>query len=259
LSDPDARRRESLEQWDGAAAGWANAQSWMRDAMAPVSRWLIGALELEPGQTVLELAAGPGETGFIAARRVAPSGGLISSDYSEAMLAVARARAAELGLENVEFRVINAESIDLPVACVDAVVCRWGYMLIVDPLAALVETRRVLKPGGRVALAVWAAASDNLWLSLPRAVAVERGLIEPSDSGPFALSEPALLRSLLEEAGFSEVTLDTVELELGDDWWERYLGISPMGAKLADAETEVKRRLGAQRVTARSLVAVASA
>ena len=88
---------------------------------------------------------------------MAPTGGVILSDQAEAMLEGARARAGELRLTNVEFQVWNAEWIDLPVASVDAVLCRWGYMLMADPGAALSETRRVLRPGGRVAFAVWDA------------------------------------------------------------------------------------------------------
>ena len=94
---------------------------------------------------------------MLAAELIAPLGGVIISDQSEAMLAGARARAAELELSNVEFQVLNAEWIDLPLASVDAVLCRWGYMLMADPRAALTETRRVLRPHGRLALAVWDA------------------------------------------------------------------------------------------------------
>ncbi len=83
------------------------------------------------------------------------------------MLEGARARALELGLSNIEFKVLNAEWIDLPLASVDAVLCRWGYMLMADPAAALAETRRVLRPGGRVALAVWDALEANPWALLP--------------------------------------------------------------------------------------------
>ncbi len=114
---------------------------------------MLDAVSLQPGERVLELAAGLGETGMLAAERVAPMGGVIVSDQADAMLDGARARALQLGLSNIEFQVLGAEWIDLPLASVDAVLCRWGYMLIADPSAALAETRRVLRPGGRLALA----------------------------------------------------------------------------------------------------------
>ncbi len=93
---------------------------------------------------MLELAAGLGETGMLAAELVAPGGSVIVSDQAEAMLEGARKRAGELNLTNVEFQVLNGEWIDLPLASVDVVLCRWGYMLMADPAAALSETRRVL-------------------------------------------------------------------------------------------------------------------
>jgi SAM-dependent methyltransferase len=271
--DPEEQRRECLAQWDAASGGWDTAQVWLREYAAPVSRWLVDSLDLEPGQRVLELAAGPGETGFLAAELVAPDGGLISSDQSDAMVNVARARAAELALRNVEFRVINAESIALPVASVDAVLCRWGYMLMVDPLAAFVETRRVLKAGGRVALAVWAEPDANPWLVIPNCVLVEHGLMEPTGGdgpGAFALSDPGRLRTLLEDAGFTDIAIETVDLAWEepdfDNWWERHLSMSPSGAVvraaapgvLREVAAEVAERLGAHR-RASSLVAVASA
>ena len=140
--DADAYRAASLRGWEEAAPGWVRSQDMLREFGAPVSHWLIDAIVPQPGQRVLELAAGLGETGMLAAELVAPAGGAIVSDQAEAMLAGARGRAVELRLSNVEFLVLNAESIDLPVASVDAVVCRWGYMLMADPLAALRDTTR---------------------------------------------------------------------------------------------------------------------
>jgi ubiquinone/menaquinone biosynthesis C-methylase UbiE len=92
---------------------------------------------------VLELAAGAGDTGFAAA---SDAGRLLCTDFSPAMLDVARRRAGELGITNVEFRVLDAEHLDLDTASVDGVLCRLGYMLVADPAAALAETRRVLRP-----------------------------------------------------------------------------------------------------------------
>ena len=132
---------------------------------------------------MLELAAGLGETGMLAAELIAPLGGVIISDQSEAMLEGARARAAELELSNVEFQALNAEWIDLPLASVDAVLCRWGYMLMADPRAALTETRRVLRPHGRLALAVWDAIEHNPWARLPGLELAERGLLQAPRAG----------------------------------------------------------------------------
>jgi SAM-dependent methyltransferase len=181
--DANAHRDASLQGWEEAAAGWVRSQELLREFGAPVSHWLIDAVAPQPGQRVLELAAGLGETGLLAAELVAPVGGAVISDQAEAMLSGARERAAALGLSNVEFQVLNAEWIDLPVASVDVVLCRWGYMLMADPAAALGETRRVLRPSGRVALAVWDAIEHNPWALLPGAELRERGLTPPPVPG----------------------------------------------------------------------------
>jgi ubiquinone/menaquinone biosynthesis C-methylase UbiE len=153
------------------------------------------------------------------------------------MLAGARARAAELEMTNLEFKVFGGEWIDLPVASVDAILCRFGYMLMTDPLAALTETRRVLRPGGRVALAVWDAPERNPWALLASMELIERGIstapVKDNDHfqpGPFALSDPEHVRSLLEQAGFTDVHLDKLDLEQRhasfEDFWETMLDIS---------------------------------
>ncbi|HUB76435.1 MAG TPA: methyltransferase domain-containing protein [Solirubrobacteraceae bacterium] len=213
---------------------------------------MVDALAPQPGQHVLELAAGPGETGFLVAELLEPGGRLISSDQSEAMVEIARARAAELGLTNVEFRVINAESIDLPVASLDAVLCRWGFMLMVDPAAALLETRRVLRAGGRLALAVWASPSMNPWLVVPNQAMIEAGLIEqpdPSAPGAFALSDADRLTALLEDAGFVEVQIEEVSIVRAapsfEDWWEMHLDMSPSGRVVREAPPETARAVAA--------------
>ena len=119
---PQDLRAEQITRWERAAQGWGRRAARVAEHSLPVSEWMVGRLELRPGQRVLELAAGPGDTGLLAARRVAP-GTLLSSDASEAMLELARARAHELGVENVEFARLELEWIDLPAASVDAVLC----------------------------------------------------------------------------------------------------------------------------------------
>jgi ubiquinone/menaquinone biosynthesis C-methylase UbiE len=272
----------SVEHWEAAAPGWVRRQEEIRTFGAPVAHWMVQAIDPQSGQRVLELAAGVGETGFLAAELVAPVGGVIVSDQSEAMLEGARARAHELGLTNVEFQVMGAEWIDLPVASVDAVLCRWGYMLMADPLAALLETRRVLRPGGRVALAVWDRVEHNPWAQAPATALRERGLAQPqpqSASGPFALADPKRLGTLLEEAGFTEVLVDAIAVEQRtagfDHFWEATLDLSRNfhDAVLSQREEEIAgirealaKQLepytsddGSLAIPGRSLVATASA
>jgi SAM-dependent methyltransferase len=214
--DPDQQRAENLDRWERAAGGWGKRADRVRDTGMAVSVWMIDQLGLQPGQRVLELAAGPGDTGFLAAELIRPGGTLICSDGTEAMLEVARERAASAGIENVEFARLELEWIDLPTASVDAVLCRWGIMLIVDPDAAGHEIRRVLRSGGRAALAVWDSAERNPWATIPGRALVKLGHAEPPDPaapGMFTLAAPGSLQELLDSAGLLDVVVEQVELD----------------------------------------------
>jgi len=280
--DADAHRDASLHGWEEAAAGWVRSQDLLREFGAPVSHWMLDAVAPQPGQRVLELAAGLGETGLLAAELVAPVGGAIISDQAEAMLAGARERAAQLGLSNVEFQVINAEWIDMPVASVDVVLCRWGYMLMVDPAAALGETRRVLRSGGRLALAVWDAIDRNPWAQLPGLELRERGLVpqpQPGVPGPFALGSAEVVSELLERAGFAEANVEALDLHRHhrsfEEYWQSTLDLSRIThdavlsrpqAEVEQIEQAVKKRFeryeapdGSLDIPARTLLASASA
>jgi SAM-dependent methyltransferase len=233
--DPEAFRAESRDRWDRSAPGWGAQQEQMTRQTAPVTAWLLDALDLKPGQTVLELAGGPGDAGLAAAERIRPGGRLFATDASPAMVELLTERAHRLGLDEVvEPRVMDAEwSFDLDAASVDAVVVRWGYMLMADPGAALRETRRVLRPGGRVALAAWAGIERNPWIGAPMAEIVERGLVErppPGTPGPMAWAEPGRIARELEDAGFVEPRVEEVEFTFSypslDDWWDAQLDLS---------------------------------
>jgi ubiquinone/menaquinone biosynthesis C-methylase UbiE len=214
-SDPETLRADLQERWERAASGWGRQARHIREFGMPVSTWMIEHAGLQPGQRVLELAAGPGETGLLAAELIRPGGVLISSDWAEHMLEVARDRARELGVDNVEFKRLELEWIDLPTASVDVAMCRWGVMLTVDPEAALREARRVLVPGGRIVLAVWDQAELNPWATLTDRALIELGHAsrwDPGAPGMFALAAPGRLHEMLEAAGFVEVLIESVEL-----------------------------------------------
>lgn len=246
--DPSEYRTFSLERWQRVARGWGEHRAAFQAGARPVSGWLVDAIEPQPGHRVLELAAGPGDTGLLAAELVAPGGTLISTDIAQDMVDVARARAAELGIRNVEFRTIDAEWIDLPTASVDAVIARWGYMLLADPAAALRETRRVLRPGGRVALAAWAGPSENPWASVPQqelATMMGRPWPDPAEPHMFAFSDPAAIGELLEDAGFADVVIDQLDVVWRyadlDAWWDMQLDVSPSLAAGVGALTPAQR------------------
>ncbi|HEY6395996.1 MAG TPA: methyltransferase domain-containing protein [Solirubrobacteraceae bacterium] len=282
MSDAETFRAEMLERWERAAEAWGRRAENVRRMGMPVSAWMIEHIAPQPGQVLLELAAGPGDTGFMAAELIAPGGELISSDAADEMLSVARRRATELGIENVEFKRLELEWIDLAAATVDGLLCRFGVMLALDPAAALREMRRVLRPGGRAALAVWDSPEHNPWATIPTRALIELGHAEPPDrAGPgmFALSDAGRLREMLSDAGFSEVLVESVEVRREYESIERFLAetldlsqaFGEVHRGLSDeAQDEIASRVaalaepwtedgGGVRLTGRSLVASAEA
>jgi ubiquinone/menaquinone biosynthesis C-methylase UbiE len=111
--DVEGYRRTSHEVWEAMASGWERCRAQLADALAPVREWLIGKLGSQPEETVLELGAGTGETGFETAALLGEDGRLLSTDFSPDMVEVAHRRGRELGLSNVDHRVIEAERIEL--------------------------------------------------------------------------------------------------------------------------------------------------
>jgi ubiquinone/menaquinone biosynthesis C-methylase UbiE len=193
--------------WEELAPRWERGRELLWESTREVSEWLVERLDPQPGQTILDLAAGTGETGFLAARRLGRGGRLITSDLSPGMVEAAERLGAAWGVTNAEFRVLDAERIELRDASVDGVLSRFGYVLRGDPPRALAEARRVLRPSGRFVFAVWAARERNPWMTVPAEVMVERGHLSPQADEETRLSakrNPAAIRRLLAEAGFGE-------------------------------------------------------
>lgn len=162
---------------------------------------------------MLELAAGLADTGLMAARLVGESGRVIVTDFTSEMVAAARRRAQEPGVQNAEFRVLDAERMDLKTDSVDGVLCRWAYMLMIDVPVAFAETRRVLRPGGRLAFSVWAARERNPALSLVGGVLESQGHIpppHPKAPSAFAMADPGRIRELVVGAGFAKPEIEEV-------------------------------------------------
>lgn len=257
----DDYREASLRIWEEMAAGWEGHRRSVWDASREVGEWLVDALDPQPGETVLELAAGVGDTGFAAARRLGAEGKLITTDFSDSMVQAARRRADELGICNAEFRTLDAEHMDLDDRSIDGVLCRWGYMLMADPGAALAETRRVLGAGGRVALSVWGDPEHNPWASIPARALLEETGAEPPDPlapGIFAMASEERTRGLLKDAGLEPERVETVAMtwwfDSYADYWHHLVDVKgaiamvvrslPETAREALSE-EIERRLGA--------------
>lgn len=251
--------QEQIEAWRSVAAGWERRRPIFWEATRYLSQRLVELLDPVPGQTILELAAGPGDTGFLAAERLGPSGRLLSTDVALEMVEAARRRASELGVENADFRVLDAAAIDLPDAAVNGVLCRFGLMLVVDVERAFTEIARVLRPGGRAAIAVWGPPDANDWITAGGRAALALGLMErpdPDAPGPFRLHAEERLLALATAAGLVVESLEDVPVHWRatslDEWWETTRDTSRMlslllqrldEAQATALETESRARL----------------
>jgi SAM-dependent methyltransferase len=209
----ESARQQSRAAWGAVASGWYAQREALWKASRPVSEWMVRKLDPRPGDTVLELAAGLADTGLMAARLVGEAGRLTVTDFTPEMVAAARRRAEDLGVQNAEFRVLDAERMDLKTDSVDGVLCRWAYMLMIDPAAAFSETRRVLRAGGRLAFSVWATSERNPALSLVGGVLESQGHIRPPDPeapSAFAMADPGRVRELVVGSGFAKPEIEEV-------------------------------------------------
>jgi SAM-dependent methyltransferase len=233
--------------WEGVSGGWrAHAADLEEGPHGQAAARMLDAAALRPGERVLELACGPAGVGLQAAGAVEPDGSVLLTDFSAGMVQAARDRANELGVENVDFAVADAQKLDLADDSFDAALCRFGYMLMGDPFAAMQETARVLRPGGRVALAVWGEPADNAWIMLPMRVLMEHFGAPPPDldaPGLWAFRDHDRLRGMLANAGFGGVKVETLQTAERfpslDAWWQRLSDLAgPLQALLGALSPE---------------------
>jgi ubiquinone/menaquinone biosynthesis C-methylase UbiE len=260
--DVAPHRREGYEQWQELAPRWERGRELLWESTRAVSEWLVDRLDPQPGQTILDVAAGTGETGFLAARRLGEHGLLISSDLSPNMVEAARRVAARSGITNAEFRVLDAEQLDLADGSVDGVLSRWGYVLKGDPPPALREIRRVLRPGGCFAFSVWAERDRNAWMTVPASVMAERGHLRPQTADEIRTSEkrnPDTIAQLLADAGFARAEIEQMPVSYrfadGEELWffvgELRGPVALALSKLGEDERQAVRREIETRATAR--------
>jgi ubiquinone/menaquinone biosynthesis C-methylase UbiE len=239
------------KDWDSQANKWYEQRSAMLGASRPIHKWLVDHLEPSNGQRILEIAAGPGDTGFFAAQRLG-QGRLVSTDISEAMVDVARQRGAELGVQNVDYRVLDAQAMDVADASFDGVICRWGFMLMPEPAAAFRECRRVLVPGGRLVFAVFTGPDENPFASIPARILVDAGhLARPASGwqpGILALADRTPVQALLDDAGFASTHIESVDMTwtfaTAADYWAFLVDLTALGPllrSLSDTDRDAVR------------------
>jgi len=246
--DLDTYRETSLQIWDKMAPGWEERREWILEDTRFIYDWLLEQADPQPGDTVLDIAAGTGDLGFMAAERVGSDGRVLVTDFSPEMVAAARRNGEAQGIENAEYRVLDAERMDLDDDSVDKAVSRWSYMLMADPGQALKETRRVLKDGGVNVFVVWQTPDRNMWAAIPAMTLVERGHMpppEPGAPGIFAMGDRDRVLELVTGAGFEEPRIEDIAFEWSytyDDLWMAMTRIAGPIAEVINGLPEDEQR-----------------
>jgi enediyne biosynthesis protein CalE5 len=254
----DPLRTQLHGMWGTVAGGWREHADWADARGAAVTAAMLEATAPSPGERVLELACGPGGIGLAAAVRVGPEGEVVVSDVAPEMTAIAAERAAAAGLANVSARVLDLERVEEPDASYDVVLCREGLMLVPDPARAAREILRVLRPGGRAAIAVWGPRERNPWLGIVLdVVGAQFGgpVPPPGHPGPFSLDDSGELAAVLAGAGLRYVQVDeaAVPYRAGsvDEWWVRTAALAgPLAQRLATLPEPAAQALRARATEA---------
>jgi ubiquinone/menaquinone biosynthesis C-methylase UbiE len=228
VSNADELKTQQKNIWAAAAPGWERWAPWFLERMRPATEWICEAAGASPGMTIVDVACGVGDPAVELARRVRPGGRVIATDMSPEMAEATRRAAGAAGLDNVDVQVMDAEALRLDDAIADAATCRWGLMFPPEPARAASEMRRILKPGGRLAVAAWADPSKNTYFTamvpgVAKHVAVPP--FDPDAPGPFRLAAPGKLQGLLEGAGFQSIEIVERTFDVVFDSADQFLAI----------------------------------
>ena len=205
----NSRDFTSIYQTDDRADFCAREKLRRQESSGAATETLIKAADLHIGDRVLEVAAGTGDQAVMIAQIVGSNGHVVATDSSANMLAHAEKAAREADLSNIETRVMTAEALEFDENSFNAVICRMALMLFGNPLTALTEMHRVVKPGGKVAVMVWSSADKNPFHGLPLQIARRIGNIPASGldkPGLFALGDSERLEDLFRKVGFRSVS-----------------------------------------------------
>jgi SAM-dependent methyltransferase len=210
-------RADIQKQWEGAAPGWAKWEETVANWMEPATETMLDMAGVISGARVLDLASGAGSQTLSAARRVGTQGHVVASDISDTMLHHVRenARAAQLG--QVTTIVGAAEELDVTAENFDAVICRLGLMLFVEPAKALAAGRRALKPSSKVAVVVFTIPVTNTFVAKPMQILLRHAGKEPpapGQPGIFSLGAPGVIERLFTENGLVNFEQRTLSVPL---------------------------------------------
>jgi len=206
LFDAAKYKNAQRAQWNKDGAAWRRWNPTLDRWYGEVTRQMLDAARIQPGQRILDIAAGAGEPAVSAAERVGPSGYVLATDIAEGIVELALQVARKRGLKQIETRAMDGEKLDLPDASFDAVLCRLGLMYMPHPVTAIREWRRALRAGGRVAVVVFSTPDRNSWGAMPASIIRRRAQLPPpvpGQPGPFSLGGPGVLEGVFRQAGFA--------------------------------------------------------
>jgi SAM-dependent methyltransferase len=208
---------DMLEAWRESAKYWTQHSETIHQMFVPLTRALLERAGIHQGQSVLDVAGGAGEPSLTIAETVGPEGSVMCTDGVAQMVETARARAQQRGLTNIQFRQCAADSLPFADNSFDVVVSRLGFMFVPDPVVALRGMLRVLKPGGRMAFAVWGKSEVNPFCYLVTRVMdqhVTSPAADPDAPNAFRFAEPGKLTDVMMQAGAVNVEEGTVEFDI---------------------------------------------
>jgi SAM-dependent methyltransferase len=211
--DPTRYKTTTREQWQDAAEAWHRWGPVIEDWLGAATERMLDAAGITSGSRVLDVAAGAGGQSLAAARRVGPSGNVLATDISPAILEYAAKAATEAGVTTITTRELDGESLDVDESGFDAVISRVGLIYFPDQQAALTGMHRALRPGGRIAAVVYSTADRNGFFSIPVGIIRRRAQLPPpapGQPGPFSLGGPGVAEAALARAGFTAITVDAV-------------------------------------------------
>lgn len=241
--DRPSANAAQIEYWNATAGEtWALFQEQLDRQIAPLGLEALRVLAPAPGEAILDIGCGCGQTSLDLARRVGSEGRVVGVDISVPMLEVARRRPLSELTRPPEFREVDAQSGDLGHAVYDAAFSRFGLMFFSDPIVAFSNIRHALKPRGRLGFVCWRPLQENIWMLAPLNAALPLlpapPAADPLAPGPFALADASRLRSILHDAGFGSVTIQRFDSLIGSGDIGQTLALTckvgPLGAALRE-------------------------
>ena len=241
---PSGANADQVAYWNAQAGEtWVAQQDRLDRQLSPLGLTAMAALDLAADERVIDIGCGCGQTSLELAGEVGADGSVLGVDISAPMLEVARRRAAQAGLGNVQFLEADGQIHGFNAAGADALFSRFGVMFFADPPAAFTNLHKALRPSGRLAFVCWRPMVENQWMLLPLQAALQHipppaAAPDPFAPGPFAFADPERVRGILTTAGFSRIEINAHDTKIGgnglEETVELSLRVGPLGRLLGE-------------------------